>query len=194
MRIFKLITVSDYVTILNAVSGILAILLNNYHFIYLAVIFDALDGYVARKTQTVSEFGKELDSLADVISFSIAPAYFFYLKHGLILLPIIYSICGMLRLARFNIIKTNNFIGLPIPAAALCMITLISISDYTVLNSLFLLLVSFLMISDFEYKKYFKNEIIILILISLILAIMNFPYLLMILLIIYIISPIIELL
>jgi len=111
-----------------------------------AVFFDGLDGRIARMTNTTSEFGRELDSLADVITFGIAPAalafvwgvYFVPLSQGKILehlrnagyfLSFMYLLCGAARLARFNI-QTNPipknpgrpdrkyFVGLPIPAGA----------------------------------------------------------------------------
>lgn len=102
-------------------------------FIVLSVIFDGLDGVMARLTNTSSEFGVELDSLADVVSFGVAPSYilynaFFYQwsATGMVIagLP---AICGALRLARFNVQLTgfdkDYFLGLPIPAAALTSIS-----------------------------------------------------------------------
>lgn len=96
--------------------------------ILLALVFDGLDGRVARVTNTTSQFGVEFDSLADIISFGIAPAMllYFYIGHNFgrfgILVSALYVIFGAIRLARFNIstAKTdpNVFIGLPIPTAA----------------------------------------------------------------------------
>jgi CDP-diacylglycerol---serine O-phosphatidyltransferase len=111
-----------------------------------AVFFDGLDGRIARMTNTTSDFGRELDSLADVITFGIAPAalafawgvYFvrpydpnalYYLRHGGYFLSFLFLLCGACRLARFNIQKNpvpknpgrpdrKYFVGLPIPAAA----------------------------------------------------------------------------
>ena len=104
-------------------------------FILLACIFDLLDGRVARMGGHESPFGREFDSLADVISFGAAPAF---LVHRIVLKDVfvnhpeigwliasIYLICGALRLARFNCLATqpgyggsNEFLGFPIPAAA----------------------------------------------------------------------------
>lgn len=104
-------------------------------FILLACIFDLLDGRVARMGGYDSPFGREFDSLADIISFGAAPAF---LVHRIVLrdvfvahpefgwfLASIYLICGALRLARFNCIAaqpngggTGEFLGFPIPAAA----------------------------------------------------------------------------
>lgn len=108
-------------------------------FILIAIIFDSLDGTVARLTKSVSEFGKELDSLCDLVSFGVAPAvlvFVAYLPEGFHLpispraesivgktgsyMAIIYVICTALRLARFNTYEStrrDSFTGLPSPAA-----------------------------------------------------------------------------
>jgi CDP-diacylglycerol--serine O-phosphatidyltransferase len=101
--------------------------------IVLAGIFDALDGAMARLTNSASEFGVELDSLADVVSFGTAPSFILYQAFfhqwqtpGVVLaaLP---AICGALRLARFNVqlvgFDKDYFRGLPIPSAALALIS-----------------------------------------------------------------------
>jgi CDP-diacylglycerol--serine O-phosphatidyltransferase len=107
--------------------------------ILLAIVFDILDGFVARLTKSVSEFGKQLDSLCDLVSFGVAPAvlvFMAYLPEGTQLtlgprggaiagavgsyMGIIYAICTALRLARFNTFQSDrrdSFIGLPSPAA-----------------------------------------------------------------------------
>jgi CDP-diacylglycerol---serine O-phosphatidyltransferase len=101
-------------------------------FIVFASILDALDGRIARLIKGTTEFGKELDSLTDFVSFGIAPAfilYFWELKnYGKIgwALTLIFSVCCVLRLARFNLSKTsdnvewklNYFEGVPSPAGA----------------------------------------------------------------------------
>lgn len=102
-------------------------------FILVAAIFDGLDGKVARLTGTSSKFGVELDSLADVISFGVAPGVLLYVwalrpfgKLGW-LAAFLYVICGALRLARFNVqvstVESKRFIGMPIPAAACIVAT-----------------------------------------------------------------------
>ena len=103
--------------------------------ILLACIFDLLDGRVARMGGKESPFGREFDSLADVVSFGVAPAF---LVHRIVLRDVfinnpqigwfiasVYLICGALRLARFNCLAvmpgqsgSNEFMGFPIPAAA----------------------------------------------------------------------------
>ena len=94
----------------------------------MAILFDLLDGRVARMANATSEFGKEFDSLADVVSFGVAPGVMLF-AWGLHMLDkfgwsacFLFVICGTMRLARFNIQETvvdkKFFVGLPIPAAA----------------------------------------------------------------------------
>lgn len=96
--------------------------------IVLANVFDGIDGYAARLTRTTSQFGVEFDSLADVVSFGVAPAVLVYLW-ALVpwdnwgwLAACTYVVCGALRLSRFNVQAQagakSHFVGLPIPAAA----------------------------------------------------------------------------
>lgn len=106
------------------------------YFILAAMVVDTLDGAVARMTKSVSEFGKQLDSLCDVVSFGVAPAVLIYtmflpgetgyfLRTGAFI-AIIYAICTALRLARFNVFQSEMreyFIGLPSPAAAATVAT-----------------------------------------------------------------------
>jgi len=97
-------------------------------FIILANILDGIDGYAARLTKTTSRFGVEFDSLADVVSFGVAPAVLVYIW-ALVpwhnwgwLAACTYVTCGALRLSRFNVQaqsgSKSHFVGLPIPAAA----------------------------------------------------------------------------
>ena len=95
----------------------------------IAIVLDLLDGRIARMTGTTSEFGGELDSLADVISFGVAPAVLVFswgfdeaLRRPGWVIAFLFVTCGALRLARFNVqrnvIDSRYFIGLPIPAGA----------------------------------------------------------------------------
>lgn len=100
--------------------------------IFLAMVFDGLDGYVARLARTTSDFGAELDSLCDVVSFGVAPAFLmvkmcplFTLGHDqtIWIIAACYAACAALRLARFNVETGDDdehlhFSGLPSPAAA----------------------------------------------------------------------------
>ena len=104
--------------------------------ILLAAIFDALDGRIARLIKGTSEFGKELDSLTDFVSFGIAPVFILYFwelnSYGKLgwAIALIYSVCCVLRLARFNLTKhddnhawKNNFFeGIPSPAGGLIIL------------------------------------------------------------------------
>jgi CDP-diacylglycerol---serine O-phosphatidyltransferase len=98
------------------------------YFIILANVLDGLDGYAARLTRSTSQFGVEFDSLADVVSFGVAPAILIYFW-ALVpwqtwgwLAACTFVVCGALRLSRFNVQSTGPakgyFVGLPIPAAA----------------------------------------------------------------------------
>jgi CDP-diacylglycerol--serine O-phosphatidyltransferase len=101
--------------------------------ILVAGFFDAVDGKVARLTKTATRFGVELDSLADVISFGVAPALLVYLwalsSFGRVgwVSAFVFVACGALRLARFNVqtgfVDPKRFNGLPIPAAAAMIAT-----------------------------------------------------------------------
>jgi CDP-diacylglycerol--serine O-phosphatidyltransferase len=94
----------------------------------LCIILDVLDGRIARYTGTTSEFGGELDSLADVISFGVAPAILAYswafssIPRVGWLVAFLFVMCGTMRLARFNVqrhaVDGRYFVGMPIPAAA----------------------------------------------------------------------------
>ena len=100
--------------------------------IFLAMIFDGLDGYVARLSNTASDFGAQLDSLSDVVTFGIAPAFLlvkmcprfaFLHREAIWVIAAAYAACAALRLARFNVETSDedehlHFTGLPSPAAA----------------------------------------------------------------------------
>src|SRR6476619_3230651 len=99
--------------------------------IFLAMIFDALDGHVARLARTTSDFGAQLDSLCDVVSFGVAPGFllvkmcpaFTYSHDKIWLIAAAFAACAALRLARFNVESGEeddhmHFSGLPSPAAA----------------------------------------------------------------------------
>jgi CDP-diacylglycerol--serine O-phosphatidyltransferase len=105
-----------------------------------AMVFDALDGYVARLSKTASNFGVQLDSLCDAISFGIAPAFLVLrmgpgwdsprLHQSLSVIAALYMVCALLRLARFNVESAaepsgpKRFRGLPSPGAAGCLASL----------------------------------------------------------------------
>ncbi|MNI12698.1 CDP-alcohol phosphatidyltransferase [compost metagenome] len=141
--------------------------------VLVAMLLDGLDGRVARALNAQSEFGKELDSLSDVISFGVAPAFIMYVvafNDPNVISPAltwivtaIFPICGALRLARFNVVAgpPGYFIGLPIPAAGgvLCTLALFhtEINAYVLLVSTVLL--SYLMVSTVKYPNFKKSGI-----------------------------------
>jgi CDP-diacylglycerol--serine O-phosphatidyltransferase len=163
-------------TAINMFCGFLSILSaseGNFNYaawlIFIAAIFDALDGMVARLTNSASELGVELDSLSDIVSFGAAPSFllyktFFYSMGtwGIIIsaLPLI---AGGFRLARFNIqlvgFSKSFFLGLPIPSSALTIASFIlafyndgfskPISDFI---TPLILVLSFLMVSNIRYE------------------------------------------
>lgn len=103
-------------------------------------VFDGLDGKVARITRTTSEFGVQFDSLADLVAFGVVPSVMSYLwllkdfnRLGL-MAAFLFLACGALRLARFNVqvslVSKKHFVGLPIPAAACTLATLVLFSEY----------------------------------------------------------------
>jgi CDP-diacylglycerol--serine O-phosphatidyltransferase len=106
-----------------------------------AMVFDALDGYVARLSKAASDFGVQLDSLCDAISFGLAPAFLLLrlgpgwspvprLHQALAMISALYMVCALLRLARFNVqtglepAGPKRFRGLPSPGAAGCLASL----------------------------------------------------------------------
>jgi CDP-diacylglycerol--serine O-phosphatidyltransferase len=146
-----------------------------------ACLFDLLDGRLARLGGHESPFGREFDSLADIISFGVAPALLMFkivlyeIPHQIgWIIAGFYLLCGALRLARFNIASTynlgsatRNFTGFPIPAAAgvISSITLLVLSQYQQEEDLvfgyakyglviLMLFLSFMMFSKFEYPSF----------------------------------------
>jgi CDP-diacylglycerol--serine O-phosphatidyltransferase len=140
--------------------------------ILIAQVFDVLDGQSARLTKTTSQFGVEYDSLADLVSFGVAPAVLVYAwalhAHGILGLAVVFAFvgCGALRLARYNVqvgmSDPRYFTGLPIPAAASVLASLMifdqhilqlgqAVKPVTVL--VVTLLLSFLMVSTIKYPK-----------------------------------------
>lgn len=135
--------------------------------VIVAMLLDGLDGRVARALNAQSEFGKELDSLSDVISFGVAPAFIMYVvafkeinPAAAWIVTAIFPICGALRLARFNVVAgtPGYFIGLPIPAAGgvLCTLALFHKELNTFVLVLSTLLLSYLMVSTVKYPNFKK--------------------------------------
>ncbi|TVY06590.1 CDP-diacylglycerol--serine O-phosphatidyltransferase [Paenibacillus cremeus] len=161
-------------TVGNLFLGIISIILvfNNKPelaaiMVIVAMLMDGLDGRVARALNAQSEFGKELDSLSDVISFGVAPAFIMYVvaftelnAAAAWIATAVFPICGALRLARFNVVAgtPGYFIGLPIPAAGgvLCTLALFHNELNTIVLLLSTLLLSYLMVSTVKYPNFKK--------------------------------------
>lgn len=135
--------------------------------VIIAMLLDGLDGRVARALKCESEFGKELDSLSDVVSFGVAPAVIMYVSslHDLNsalawTVTAIFPVFGALRLARFNVQPgvPGYFIGLPIPAAGGVLATLALFNKDVSAPFMIVatLLLSYLMVSTVKYPNFKK--------------------------------------
>ena len=154
------IELKDLLTLANAVCGILGISLaiagQWYAWLYIfpAVVFDFLDGKVARKTKA-NEFGKQLDSLADTVSFVVAPTIVLMFANFSLLVTIasaLYVCCGLWRLAKFNLQKDKgNYYGLPSPVAAVAV--LVVNAFFAMLAPFALLVVGIAMVAPFKLNK-----------------------------------------
>jgi len=164
MNVLKQIRLADAATLMNASCGILSIFysINNQFltacvFILGAVFLDFLDGFIARALKETSELGKELDSLADTISFGIAPAVFGFMlvekSTILILALIVFVLCGILRLARFNVTKIKYFEGMPITINGILFPLIYFLKVPLYLYPTIYFLSGILMISTFKLKK-----------------------------------------
>lgn len=161
--------IANGITLMNLSCGVLSIffilkdhLQLSVLFIIAAAIFDRFDGLAARKFNSESSFGKELDSLCDLVSFGVAPALLFYEavlyqvpSVGLIL-TILFIVCGAVRLARYNVKEFDGvFYGVPITACGCAMalsfflIPFLPIVFFALLEGLF----TILMVSNIKIAK-----------------------------------------
>ena len=173
-NILRMIKPADIITLISALLGFSSIILTGsgqYEsaliLILIAVIADGADGAVARYSGS-GVLGQNLDSLADVISFGVAPAiaaFGFMENTGIVdlvfpglIFPGLFLVCGILRLARFNVTgKKNGFEGIPITAGgfivALFLLAKNIIPDVEYVFVLLLFVLSFLMVSTIHYPK-----------------------------------------
>ena len=159
----------------NVACGFLAILSafdgNIIHacwFVVLAGFLDALDGKVARLSGSTSQFGVELDSLADFLSFGVAPAVIVYviklqeLGDWRFIISLVYILAAAYRLARFNLLadsdEKKDFLGLPVPAAAFGLVSFVIFCysiwgrlEYSEILITMIVLFAFLMVSQVQY-------------------------------------------
>ncbi|MDI6842504.1 MAG: archaetidylserine synthase [Methanothermobacter wolfeii] len=181
-RITSFIGIPDIISMLNASSGYLSIILSINGFfdaacilMLTAMIFDSMDGWFARRSgRTGTGFGKNIDSLSDIVSFGVAPAIFIYsagasFRYINISVGLLIVLCGILRLSRFNVLRggVKNFTGLPIPVAALMLSSFYLTGLYSETAAAILMLaVSILMVSSVEYPKVSgKSALMVLLLI-----------------------------
>ncbi len=190
MNVFQMLRLPDLVSLLNLICGIgsiavaaqaavqaatsqtaahdasfaLALIL-----LLIAAVADGADGYIARRFKG-GELGEQLDSLADAVSFGVAPALLIYLEFGgvgshggeagplVAIFPAFYAICGVLRLARFNSVasRKTGFEGLPITAGCVMLVTYMLLGESLVRIDFLLALtlaLSILMVSSVSYPK-----------------------------------------
>ncbi len=191
-EIKSFIAISDIISLLNMSSGFLSIISsinNNLELaailMIIAIMFDSSDGWVARKTNRQDElgFGKNIDSLSDIISFGVAPAIFIYscinttpgmFQAIVILISLFIVVCGVLRLTRYNVISDKigegEFIGFPIPGISFVLSTFYLSGFFNPYLALVLsVIISLLMICN---KRYSKIDSIPLIAVSAVLIIL----------------------
>jgi len=165
----------NFITTMSLFCGFYSIMFSLKGNFYMAAVLiliagfiDGIDGRVARATNSTSEFGKEYDSLSDVIAFGVSPAILAYLwqlnqygRFGFIA-SFLFVACGALRLARFNSDTTNlsSFTGLPIPIAAAAVSSVVLLSTKVigpvpallVLGGMYIL--SFMMVSTIRFPSF----------------------------------------
>lgn len=168
--------------------------------IFIAMIFDGLDGRVARMTKTQSAFGAEYDSMADIVSFGVAPSLVVYNwalsglgKFGW-LASFLFVACAALRLARFNtqvgVADKNYFQGLATPASAAIVASLVWVGteyqihgpDYGIAIGIITMLLAVLMVSNFRYSSFKEvdwrskvNFIVVLVIVLIFVVIASSP-------------------
>lgn len=172
-------TVPNAFTLGNLAFGILSIMMTLQNkfllasvFIIVSALMDRYDGRVARFLNVSSEIGKELDSLADLVSFGVAPSILVFTLYNFMslgplcyILLLVFPIAGAYRLARYNISTFNGvFMGIPITVAGvfLALFSLLtchlatgrhSEHTLTVIAILFIIILSYLMVSKIQIKK-----------------------------------------
>ena len=168
----KKCSIPNILTFGNLIFGLLSLLMTfqaNYKlsiiFIMLAGLMDRYDGQLARFLKVSSELGKQLDSLADLVSFGVAPSMLIFNLYNFISLGYLAYICflvfpvaGAYRLARYNSCKFDNvYTGIPITLAGLllalyALVTLNSPNNFP-LTIIIMFILSYLMVSKFKMKK-----------------------------------------
>ncbi len=161
----------NIVTFCNVATGTIAIIfaVDNLHslaslLIIAGALCDRFDGILARKYEVSNEFGKQLDSLADIITFGVAPVINVYMLNFAklqvvgIILTVTFVICGVYRLARFNTLDKNNFfVGVPITAAGSLLAILVlyqaKFPVHPFITAIGILFLSYSMVCRRQFKK-----------------------------------------
>lgn len=158
-------------TLSNLFLGVMSLIYTMdglYHlaaiFILICMLLDSMDGRLARRFDVTSPFGKELDSLCDLVSFGVAPALLVYSsilqeEYGYLglTIAIVFALCGAIRLARFNVLNiSTHFVGVPITAAGGLMALSILLSNKLplVVYPIAMSGLAYLMVSHFKVPKY----------------------------------------
>jgi CDP-diacylglycerol---serine O-phosphatidyltransferase len=157
-----------YLSIWSSIRGTFDL---SAYLIIAAGILDALDGRIARMTHSTSAFGEQYDSMADLVSFGVAPAVLAY-SWGLAdfhrlgwMVSFLFVVCGSMRLARFNIqahvVDKRYFVGLPIPAAAGTVAVVVLATPERLVSRVWMagllgltIVLSYLMISTIRYRSF----------------------------------------
>ncbi len=224
--------IANIITLLNLTIGISIIyliynsvfVLNDSSFIfiffliYFTAILDFVDGFIARKLNANTEFGKNLDSFADFVNYGIALpfiiSYFnsMYFENTIfIYYPIIFTILMAIRLAKFNSMEDNNktFTGLPSPAFALLIVSLLQFVwansflhnlNYIIILNIFFIILAFLLVKSFKYKSFksFNKTLLMIIFILFFSALIssffyyNISIIISLFIILYVLSPILP--
>ena len=157
--------IPNVLTFINLTLGFLAIIFSfesNFKFasimILVAVVIDFFDGKIARIFYWETKMGEELDSLADLVSFGIAPAvmmYTIFQNQSLLVLTVLYVLASGFRLARFNIMKkqVEGFIGMPITTNGIIFPALYFAGANLNIVAIIFLISAILMVSTFKIKK-----------------------------------------
>ena len=195
-KIESFVAISDLVSLMNMASGFLSIIMSVKQDFFLAsilmifsLLFDSIDGWVARKTNRIDEyeFGKNIDSLSDVVSFGVSPAVFLYsfclantpnLEIPTAIVSLFIVICGVLRLTRYNVIsnQVKGFIGFPIPGIAVIMAAFYLSGLFNIYIALIIaIIVSIAMICNKSYDKFGNKYLLIINGICLVLVVFQIP-------------------
>ena len=170
MNMLSLMKIADIFTVGNLCCGVLSIFLAidglfdlSALLLFLAVVFDVLDGKIAGLMHQKNLFGKQIDSMSDLVSFGVAPALLFYSLSSPGILGIIVALffvaCGMLRLARYNISEEAGFEGIPITVNGVLFPLLFLLFSHFPESlhywPIIILIQSVLMISTFKISRLF---------------------------------------